>query len=72
MLAAIYDYHRFSRGYFDIAYNFVIDALGRIWEARAGGIDEPVMGAHAGGYNSVSTGIAILGTFSFALPPPRR
>lgn len=69
MLAAIYDYHRFTRGYFDIAYNFVIDAWGRIWEARAGGVDQPVVGAHAGGYNSVSTGIAILGTFSFAQPP---
>ena len=38
MLAAIYDYHRFTRGYFDIAYNFIIDAWGRIWEARAGGV----------------------------------
>jgi N-acetylmuramoyl-L-alanine amidase len=69
MLVAIYDYHRFTRGYFDIAYNFIIDAWGRIWEARAGGVDEPVVGAHAGGYNSVSTGVAILGTFSFAQPP---
>ncbi len=68
MLLAIYDYHRFTRGYFDIAYNFVIDAYGRIWEARAGGIDEPVVGAHAGGYNSVSTGVAILGSFMFAEP----
>ena len=49
LLLAIYDYHRYTRGYFDIAYNFVIDAFGRIWEARAGGIDEPVIGAHAGG-----------------------
>ena len=69
MLVAIYDYHRFARGYFDIAYNFIIDAWGRIWEARAGGVDLPVVGAHAGGYNAVSTGIAILGTFSFAQPP---
>jgi hypothetical protein len=68
MLLAIYDYHRFTRGYFDIAYNFIIDAYGRIWEARAGGVDEPVVGAHAGGYNSVSTGVAILGTFMFAEP----
>lgn len=69
MLMAIYDYHRFARGYFDIAYNFIIDAWGRIWEARAGGVDLPVVGAHAGGYNSVSSGIAILGTFASAQPP---
>jgi len=68
MLVAIYDYHRFTRGYFDIAYNFIIDRFGRIWEARAGGVDLPVVGAHAGGYNSVSTGVAILGTFSTAEP----
>jgi hypothetical protein len=68
MILAIYDYHRFSRGYFDIAYNFMIDAFGRIWEARAGGVAEPVIGAHAGGYNAVSTGICVLGTFNFALP----
>ncbi|HEX4010566.1 MAG TPA: N-acetylmuramoyl-L-alanine amidase [Solirubrobacteraceae bacterium] len=70
LILAIYLYHRYSRGFFDIAYNFVIDAFGRIWEARAGGIDEPVIGAHAGGYNAESTGVAVLGTFMFAVPPP--
>jgi hypothetical protein len=70
MLRAIYDYHRFTRGYFDIAYNFIIDAFGRIWEARAGGVDEPVIGAHAGAFNAVSTGVAILGTFMVSEPPP--
>jgi len=68
MLLAIYAFHRYTRGYFDIAYNFIIDAYGRIWEARAGGVDLPVVGAHAGGYNSVSTGVAILGTFMSAQP----
>jgi hypothetical protein len=68
MLLAIYDYHRYANGWNDIGYNFVIDAFGRIWEARAGGIDEPVIGAQAGGYNAVSTGVAILGTFMSAVP----
>jgi hypothetical protein len=70
MLRAMYDYHRFTRGYYDIAYNFVIDAFGRIWEARAGGVDQPVRGAHAGGFNGISTGIAILGSFTSSVPPP--
>ena len=43
----------------------MIDPFGRIFEARAGGIDEPVVGAQAGGYNHVSTGVAVLG-----LPEP--
>jgi hypothetical protein len=64
MLRAIYAFHRFVNGWNDIGYNFVLDLFGRIFEARAGGIDEPVVGAHAGGYNISSTGVAVLGTFS--------
>jgi hypothetical protein len=66
MLRAIYVFHRYVRGWDDIGYNFVIDLYGRIFEARAGGIDEPVVGAQAGGYNLVSTGVAILGEFASA------
>ena len=69
MLLAIFDYHKFVRNFFDIGYNFVIDAFGRIWEARAGGIDEPVVGAQAGAYNEESTGVAVLGTFTSVVPP---
>ena len=61
MLRAIYAFHRYVNGWNDIGYNFVVDLFGRIFEARAGGIDEPVVGAHAGGYNLVSTGVAVLG-----------
>ncbi len=64
MLRAIFVFHREVRGWNDIGYNFVLDAYGRIFEARAGGIDEPVVGAQAGGYNLVSTGVAVLGSFS--------
>ncbi len=64
MLRSIYVFHRYGRGWNDIGYNFVIDRFGRIFEARAGGIDEPVIGAQAGGYNAYSTGIALLGTYS--------
>jgi N-acetylmuramoyl-L-alanine amidase len=63
MLRAIYLFHRDVNGWNDIGYNFAIDLFGRIFEARAGGIDEPVVGAQAGGYNAVSTGVAVLGDF---------
>jgi hypothetical protein len=73
MLRAIYAFHRFVNGWNDIGYNFVIDLYGRIFEARAGGIDEPVVGAQAGGYNLVSSGVAVLGTFtSVAISPAAR
>ncbi len=70
ILYSIFAYHRYVRGYFDIAYNFAVDAFGRIWEARAGGIDEAVIGAHAGGYNAESTGMVVLGSFMSVVPPP--
>ena len=66
MLRAIWAYHVHANGWQDIGYNFVIDSFGRTFEARAGGIDEPVVGAQAGGYNLVSTGVAVLGDFSAA------
>jgi N-acetylmuramoyl-L-alanine amidase len=66
MLRAIFAFHAYVNGWDDIGYNFAIDAFGRIFEARAGGIDEPVIGAQAGGYNYASTGIAILGSFERA------
>jgi N-acetylmuramoyl-L-alanine amidase len=70
ILLSIFDYHRYVRDYFDIAYNFAVDAFGRIWEARAGGIDLPVVGAHAGGYNEESTGMVVLGSFTDVVPSP--
>jgi hypothetical protein len=70
MLRAIYEYHVHGRGWFDIGYNYVVDHFGRIWEARQGGINLPVMGAQAGDWNQISSGVSMLGTYTDIVPPP--
>ena len=63
-------FHRNSNGWNDIGYNFLVDKYGQIFEGRAGGIDQPVVGAQAQGWNSQSTGIACLGTFTSVAETP--
>ncbi|MFI1811887.1 N-acetylmuramoyl-L-alanine amidase [Streptomyces sp. NPDC020422] len=54
----------------DIGYNFLVDKCGTIFEGREGGIDQPVLGAHTYGWNSQSTGIAVLGNYMEKSAPP--
>ncbi|HZP28171.1 MAG TPA: peptidoglycan recognition protein [Acidimicrobiia bacterium] len=61
-------YHMGTLGYCDIAYNFLIDRYGQIFEGRDGGMDKPVIAAHAGGFNTGSVGVALLGTFDSVGP----
>jgi len=68
MIRGIWAYHVLSLGYCDIAYNFIIDNYGTPFEGRMGGIDQPVIGAHSLNFNRGTTGIALLGTFSFVTP----
>jgi hypothetical protein len=64
IVLAMAKYHRDTNGWNDLGYNFVVDKYGQIFEGRAGGIDQAVIGAQAQGYNSHSTGIANIGTFT--------
>jgi hypothetical protein len=64
VVRGIYAYHVRTLGWKDIGYNFLVDKCGRIYEGRKGGVDRPVMGAHAYGFNAETTGISILGTYT--------
>lgn len=58
----------FSRGYYDIGYNFLVDRCGQIFEGRSGGMDLPVVGAHDVGFNTNTVGISYLGNYESAQP----
>jgi|GEM_PF-1285429 len=59
-------YHINSRGWCDLGYNFVVDKWGNIYEGRAGSMYAPVVGVHAGGFNTGTVGVAMLGTYDSA------
>jgi hypothetical protein len=69
LIRGIYAYHTNSKGWCDIAYNFLIDRFGRIFEGRFGGMTKPVIGGHAQGFNTGSTGVAAIATYTKARPP---
>ena len=58
---AIYAYHTGTLGWADIGYNILIDRFGKVYEGRWGGLERAVVGAHAGGWNTGSYGVALLG-----------
>ena len=64
MVLAICRYHRYSRGWDDVGYNFLVDKYGRVYEGRAGGMDLAVIGAQAQGFNAQSNGISYIGDHS--------
>jgi len=69
MIRGIYEFHVFGNGWCDIAYNFLIDRFGQTFEGRFGGIKEPVIGGHTGGFNTRSIGVAVLGDFTTSTVP---
>ncbi len=69
LMRGIYAYHTKSLGWSDIGYNFLVDRYGTIFEGRYGGMTRGVIGAQVYGFNTGSTGISVMGTFTSVAPP---
>ena len=69
----LYAYFIKTRKFSDIAYNYVVDRFGTIYEGRSGcplkkiatcdGPSAPVIGGHTAGMNDNTFGIAVMGNF---------
>ncbi|RPI28098.1 MAG: hypothetical protein EHM52_05320, partial [Actinomycetota bacterium] len=69
IVRGIYTYHVLGLGWNDIGYNFLVDRYGTVYVGRYGGPARGVVGAHAYGFNTGSTGVSVMGTFTDEVPP---
>lgn len=69
ILRGFYDYHTSpEKGWNDIAYNFLIDAGGGVWEGRSGSIAGSVAGDATGGNQGFSQLVCVIGDYNSATP----
>ncbi|MCF6736817.1 N-acetylmuramoyl-L-alanine amidase, partial [Blastococcus sp. KM273129] len=69
ILRSTYSYHAQTLGWGDIGYNVLVDKFGRIWEGRSGGLASTVVGAHAGGFNTSTFGVSMMGNYDVVDTP---
>ncbi|SDD24072.1 N-acetylmuramoyl-L-alanine amidase [Auraticoccus monumenti] len=69
VVRGIYAYHTKTLGWCDVGYNVLVDKYGTVFEGRAGGLDKPVLGAHATSWNSGTTGVSLMGNYETAAAP---
>lgn len=66
VVLSIWDFHVNTRAYCDVAYNYLIDPNGILYEGRSGGNN--VIGAHFCATNTGTMGVCLLGNFQEVEP----
>ena len=67
-MRALYAWYTLGLHYSDMAYNFLVDRYGRIYEGRAGGVDRNVLGGHTAGFNQNTFAVSAIGDFDTYKP----
>ena len=70
ILRGFFRFHTSSRGWPDLAYNFLVDRFGRVWEGRAGSLAGPVAGDATGGNQGFDQLCCFVGNHQDAEPSP--
>ncbi|TVQ74642.1 MAG: T9SS C-terminal target domain-containing protein [Balneolaceae bacterium] len=70
VVRSYWDFHTNSRNWGDIGYNWLVDPNGVIYQGRAFNLDgnKNVRGTHAGGFNTNSMGICVIGDYTNIRP----
>lgn len=69
ILRGWYHYHTGpEKNWPDIAYNFIIDAAGGVWEGRMGSIAGPIAGSATGGNQGFTQLVCVIGDTNLAPP----
>lgn len=59
-----------DKGWPDIAYNFIVDSSGGVWEGRQGSLDGPVAGSATGGNQGFTQLVCVIGDTNLAPATP--
>ncbi len=69
ILQGYYDFHTGeAKGWPDVAYNFMIDRYGRVWETHDGSIERRLQGFATGGNQGFSQLVCLIGDFTNEMP----
>ena len=67
-IRGFFDYHTGPKGWSDVAYNFLVDPFGEVWEGRTGSIATPIRGDATGGSQGHAELVCFIGSFTHEPP----
>lgn len=69
LIRGVYRTHVDVNGWCDVAYNFMVDRFGRIWETRTDSIAEPVISGATKGFNTATVSVAVIAQYQAGASP---